>query len=155
MECAGMKDDEVVRLDGWLEQFRREWMAGVRQAARDASGGRAGRGAFRVLEALVGGGERSPSELAEDVGVRTSTMTTHLDRLEEWGWAERRADPGHGARVRVMATEQGRDAYQRFVAGRHAVLRNLLDPMPPDGRQAWTDALRAWADCHRTARVPS
>ncbi|MDA8199873.1 MAG: MarR family transcriptional regulator [Thermaerobacter sp.] len=150
-----MNDDEVTRLDDLLERFRREWMAGVRQAARDASGGRAGRGAFRVLEALVGRGERSPSELAEDVGVRTSTMTTHLDRLEEWGWAQRHADPGHGARVRVAATEQGRDAYQRFVAGRHAVLRHLLEAVPPDGRHAWAEALTAWAEHRRTAGVPS
>ncbi len=150
-----MTEDEVARLDTLLERFRREWMAGVRQAARDASGGRGGRGAFRVLEALVGGGERSPSELADDVGVRTSTMTTHLDRLEEWGWAERRADPGHGSRVRVAVTEPGRAAYQRFEAGRHVVLKSLLERVPADRRHAWADALEAWADSRRTAEVPS
>ena len=150
-----MNDEEVARLDDLLEKFRREWMAGVRHAARDASGGRAGRGAFRVLEALVGGGERSPSELADDVGVRTSTMTTHLDRLEEWGWAERHADPGHGARVRVAVTEPGRAAHQRFVAGRHAVLQSLLETLSADRRQAWTDALEAWAENRRTAEVLS
>lgn len=155
MERDGVDDKEVARLDDLLERFRREWMTGVRRAARDASSGRAGRGAFRVLEALVVGEGRSPSELADDVGVRSSTMTTHLDRLEEWGWAERHADPGRGARVRVAATNNGREAHQRFVAGRHAVLRNLLEAVSPDRRQAWADALEAWAEQRRTTGVPS
>lgn len=151
----GVDDKEVARLDDLLERFRREWMTGVRQAAGDASGGRAGRGAFRVLEALVIGEGRSPSELADDVGVRSSTMTTHLDRLEEWGWAERHADPGHGARVRVTVTDAGREAYQRFVTGRHAVLRHMLEAVSPNRRQAWTDALEAWAEQPGTVGVPS
>ncbi len=155
MERDGMDNKEVARLDDLLEKFRREWMTGVSQAAQDASGGRAGRGAFRVLEALVVGEGRSPSELADDVGVRSSTMTTHLDRLEEWGWAERHADPGHGARVRVTATDAGREAYQRFVAGRNAVLRHMLEAVSPGRRQAWADALEAWAEQRRTAGVPS
>lgn len=142
----------MARIDELLERFRREWMAGVRAAARDASGGRAGRGAFRVLEALVAGAGRSPSELAEDVGVRTSTMTTHLDRLEEWGWAERQADAGHGARVRVAATAEGRQVYGAFMAARRTVLRDLLSPLSPPARQAWSQALEAWASRH--AEVP-
>ncbi len=147
-----MNDAQVARIDEVLERFRREWMARVRAAARDASGGRAGRGAFRVLEALVVSAGRSPSELADDVGVRSSTMTTHLDRLEEWGWAERRAEVGRGARVRVAATAEGRQVYGAFMAARRAVLRDMLDPLPPEAREAWSQALEAWAGRH--AGVP-
>jgi len=144
-EAARMEEARLEQLDAMFETFRREWMSRVRRAAQEASGGLGGRGAFRVLEVLLAHGPLSPSELAERVGVRTSTMTAHLDRLEEWGWASRQSAVSGAARVRVSLAQPGREAYARFVAGRRAVMKEMLADMGPEAVADLERALSAWS----------
>jgi DNA-binding MarR family transcriptional regulator len=138
-------EQRLAALDARFERFRREWMGRVRRAAQDASGGLGGRGAFRVLEVVLAHGPVSPSELADRVGVRTSTMTAHLDRLEEWGWAKRQPAPGPGSRMRVEVTARGREAFDRFLAARRSVMGDLLAGLPPDAVEGLERGLDAWA----------
>ena len=122
---------DLQTLDADLEEFRRRLRVRVRRAVHENLGDSAGAGAFRIIEALVQRGPLSPSDLAALLEVRTSTMTNHLDRLEELGWAQRQAAALGPSRLHVCATEAGREAFARYVAVRRQVLREVLEPLGP------------------------
>lgn len=78
-----------------------------------------------VLQALHGDRARTPSELADAVGVRQPTMTHHLDTLERAGLVRRERDPADRRVQRVSSTPAGDAASTRLRAAATAVDRRL------------------------------
>ena len=71
---------------------------------------------YRVLAALQPGGVASPQNptpLAQRLGHTTGGMTKILDRLENAGLVERRADPEDARATRVALTERGLTTFER------------------------------------------
>ncbi len=150
-----MSDAIWETLDRDLEEFRRRLRVHVRRATREAMGEAVGNAAFHIIEALERRGPMSPSDLASALQVRTSTMTAHLDRLEDLGWVLREvAAPGTN-RVRVLVTEAGLGAIRRYVALRRGVLHDLLSPLPPEQLQALAQALHACVPVQQGAPLPA
>ncbi len=136
-----MSDTVWNTLDADLEEFRRRLRVRVRKALRDITGEGVGSPAFHILDALARRGPFSPSDLASALEVRTSTMTSHIDRLEDLGWVAREPAQAGTNRVRVQITPVGREAVQRYVAARRAVLHDVLAPLPPHLLAALGEAL--------------
>jgi DNA-binding MarR family transcriptional regulator len=122
-----MGDAILPRLDTSLEEVRRRLRVRLRRELH-ASGGEFVGGGFQILAQLARAGAQSPSELADALEVRTSTMTAHLDRLEDAGFVRRRprAAGGGAARLEVHITAAGEDAYARYLETRRRVLRDVL-----------------------------
>lgn len=130
-------------LDQDLEEFRRRLRVRVRRVMREAMGEAVGSAAFHIIEALERRGPLSPSDLAAALEVRTSTMTSHLDRLEALGWVRREAAAPGTNRVRVSVTDAGREAMERYAALRRRVLHDMLSHLPQARLRALADALHA------------
>jgi len=67
-----------------------------------------------ILLALKQSGARTQRELAEAVGIRSPTMTRHLDNLEEDGLVVRRRHAADRRAVRVELTSAGEQAFHRL-----------------------------------------
>lgn len=137
-----MADALLTQLDSDLEEFRRRLRVRVRRSLRETLGDAVGGAAFRVVRELSLRGPLSPAELAAQLEVRSSTMAAHLDRLEDLGWARRETVPRTN-RVRVVITDAGDAALERFTAVRRRVLEDVLLPLTKEQVTALAGALRA------------
>ncbi len=120
-------DLTVLQLDRTFDELLRRWRVRMRRATRDALGEGVGPRAFPLLEQLIEQGPLSPTDLAQRLDLRTSTITAHIDRLEELGWASRESQGRKG--VLVSASTEGRAAHQRFLELRRTMLRDLVAPL--------------------------
>lgn len=69
---------------------------------------------FSLLGTLLGSGEQTVSELAEQRGFERTTLTRNLDRLETMGLvASRQAESGNRRLCRV--TDKGKDLLERML----------------------------------------
>jgi DNA-binding MarR family transcriptional regulator len=129
---AGEERPDVVlrQLDGAFEEVRRRLR--VRLRREWTKSGEVVGGGFHILAHLAEHGPRSPSELADSLEVRTSTMAAHLDRLEEAGYVRRVPRGPGGGRVEVRTTPAGEAAYRRYLDKRQEVLRAVLGALAPD-----------------------
>lgn len=85
------------------ERLRQGVLANISGSGLDLAG-------FDVLLTLrrQGRGESlSPSAIAKDMMLSSSTMTSCLDRLEKRGLIERRSDPGDRRGLRIVLSEKG------------------------------------------------
>lgn len=96
-----------------------------------------------VLSELVDGGPRRTSTLAEFEGVRQSSMTALVDRLERLGLATRTRDPEDRRAVLITATGKGRQYVNELVLTREEFLRERLIALAPAERAAIEAALPA------------
>jgi MarR family transcriptional regulator, transcriptional regulator for hemolysin len=69
---------------------------------------------WQVLSSLAEGDHRTQGELAEAVGVRSPTLTHHLDGLERAGLVTRDRDPANRRVQRVALTEAGEALFVRL-----------------------------------------
>ena len=129
----------------------------VRHAIRDGLPSPVGGAGLHILSHVMRTGPVSPSELADRLDIRSSTIAAHLDRLEEAGWLQRDAVPGAPSRVQVTVTEKGRDAYARFLELRRQVVERFLEPLPAADREALrhmlATALRQAREVHHHRRA--
>ncbi len=139
-------------LDADFEEFRRRVRVRVRRAVRETFGEGTGGAAFYIIEVLLNRGSLSPSDLAATLEVRTSTMTVHLDRLEELRWAKREpASPGTN-RILVAVTTAGRTAFERYAQVRRSVLADVLAPLAPSQVATLAQGLHTWVEAQRAPR---
>ena len=67
-----------------------------------------------VLSSLKNGEHRTQGELAEAVGVRSPTLTHHLDGMERAGLLRRERDPANRRVQRVLLTDAGEQLFLRL-----------------------------------------
>lgn len=80
-----------------------------------------------VLAATLG--PTRSRDLAERLGVSTSTFTRNVDRLEAGGWVHRRVNEESKREVFVEATDRGHELVDDVIGRRRAELRSLLTGM--------------------------
>ncbi|MGH3724722.1 MAG: MarR family winged helix-turn-helix transcriptional regulator [Mycobacterium sp.] len=97
-------------------------------------------GQARLL-ALVGEMEDSRiSELAQADHCSQPTMTVQLQRLQDAGYVERRADPADKRAQRIRLTPAGREALADMRVERQAVLDPWLSTLAPDEQRTLAEA---------------
>jgi MarR family transcriptional regulator for hemolysin len=67
-----------------------------------------------VLSSLKSAERRTQGELAEAVGVRSPTLTHHLDGMERAGLLRRERDPANRRVQRVLLTDRGEELFLRL-----------------------------------------
>lgn len=103
----------------------------VRLLVKQVRNGEISRTEGEVL-AILSGGPRRITELAELVGVAQPTMTLLIKRLEESGWVEREGLLEDGRVVLVNITEAGRVVLEAFRARFLAAVRIDLEQLSDD-----------------------
>lgn len=123
--------DEILlhQLDRDWHEAQHQMRTRLRRMQREAWGAPVGGAGFRLVAWVLQSGPQSPAELAKALEIRTSTLTAHLDRLEELGWVTRQSVVRGPSRVQVEVTPAGEKAYEEFLGRRRAVLAELVAPL--------------------------
>jgi DNA-binding MarR family transcriptional regulator len=104
-----------------------------------------------TLEALSGGGQLRLGELGRRLGIRPSTLTRNLARLEEQGLVRRIDDASDGRACCAALTEAGKRTVMG-VGRREAVLaRAVLERIPAEQRGRALEGLDALLSAVRQA----
>jgi DNA-binding MarR family transcriptional regulator len=85
------------------------------------------------------------SELAAAAGIRSTTMTSVLDRLEMRGMVRRGTVPGDRRAVRIELTDPGRAAAVAIHAAISAIERRAIADLPAKARSGLQAALERFA----------
>jgi DNA-binding MarR family transcriptional regulator len=101
---------------------------------------------------------RNPNEnqafYAERLEIEPITLTRIVDRLEDSGWIERRADPGD-RRARILhLTDKSRGIVTRLTANVEALSEEMLEGFAPSERALFADLLDRIAANLIAARQP-
>ncbi|WP_436533782.1 MarR family winged helix-turn-helix transcriptional regulator [Actinoplanes sp. HUAS TT8] len=118
-------------------------LAGSRRAALGASG--LMHWQFKVLLMLRRAGtpyERSPSQLAEHLGLSRGALSARLRPLEEAGWITRSSEDGDRRRVRVRLTPAGLAMWERHTGAESAAEEDLLGGLSRAEREQLAGLLR-------------
>ncbi|MEL4359306.1 MULTISPECIES: MarR family winged helix-turn-helix transcriptional regulator [unclassified Luteococcus] len=100
---------------------------------------------FDVLAALRKEGApytMSPGQLLKQTHVTSGTMTNRVDRLVSRGFVRRQADPNDGRVVRVVLTDDGREAVDAALEALLEAEENLLAHLDAEKRDRLAAALR-------------
>jgi DNA-binding MarR family transcriptional regulator len=104
---------------------------------------------LRALTVLRELGPASLVQLAEGVGVTASTTSRLVDRLVAGGFTERRPSPESRRQIELRLTPDGEATLNRYDELRLADLREVLDRMPEERREAVAEALAEFAEAAR------
>ncbi len=81
------------------------------------------------------------SRLARDAHCPKQQMTKVVNRLIEYGFAERISDPADRRIVRLRLTEEGAQYAEKFLSEDAAYFQKLLDGLTPEDKDALGGAL--------------
>jgi len=109
-------------------------------------------GALSVLFQIVKSGPIRQGELADCAMLDPSTVSRHVALLVRQGMVERRADPGDGRAVRLVATAKGLDVHTQVMARRDALFRDVLAGWPAEDVRDLTRRLRRLNDDFEACR---
>ncbi|MET0233937.1 MAG: MarR family winged helix-turn-helix transcriptional regulator [Kibdelosporangium sp.] len=93
------------------------------------------RAAYTLLAHLVREGPKRITALADAVYSDTSTVSRQTSALVAHGLVERKADPEDGRACLLVATDKGRDTFDRAKAERTKHIAALVAEWPPSERQ--------------------
>jgi DNA-binding MarR family transcriptional regulator len=82
--------------------------------------------AFTVLMMLVKGGPTRQGELAETALLDPSTVSRHVAQLVKAGLLERRADPGDGRAIQLVAAPEGLALAKQFMLARRRLMQQVM-----------------------------
>lgn len=98
---------------------------------------------YRALVLLAYTGERRTVDLANDLGVNSSTATRLVDRLVRRGLVDRDVHPDDRRATQVQITAAGRAVVEAVMHHRRAEVRRILRKVAPEKRRAIVDSLDA------------
>ena len=128
--------DPVVAIEDALVTIVREFsLASTQERLIGAAGVPVERAGFGVLRCVSEHGEARVSELAQVLGVDTSTMSRHVKSLERGELVVRAEDPLDGRAARVGLTAAGVEVLRLLGEARHRYFTELF--------AGWSDADRA------------
>ena len=91
---------------------------------------------WATLETLLAEGPMRLGDLGRRLGIRASTLTRNLARLEERGLLARDGDPEDGRAFRVALTAAGRRVATRLEEQERAFAGDILSRLPAGERRA-------------------
>ena len=109
---------------------------------------------LRALTVLHELGPASLVQLAEGVGVTASTTSRLVDRLVAGDYAERRPSPESRRQIELRLTPAGEAIIERYDALRLERLREALDRVPEERREAVAGALAEFGAAARSQPDP-
>lgn len=119
--------DSVVAIEEAVVTIVREFsLASTQERLIGAAGVSVERAGFGVLRCVSERGEVRVSELAQFLGVDTSTMSRHVKTLEGGGLVARAEDPLDGRAARVGLTPAGVEVLRLLGEARHRYFTELL-----------------------------
>lgn len=83
-----------------------------------------------ILRALYDQDGQHASELARAVGRAATSFTPNLDKLQERGFIERRADPGDRRAVRIYLTEKAKEHKEKVQESAREVDAQIASTFP-------------------------
>lgn len=98
---------------------------------------------YRTLVVLAYKGPQRTIDLAEELGVTSSTATRMIDRLVRRKLVHRAAHPEDGRANRVDITDAGRSVVAAVTRHRRTEFSKALGKVQPDKRRALVDGLEA------------
>lgn len=97
---------------------------------------------LRALTALRQKGEANLAQLAEDIGITVSTASRLVDRLVGAEWVHRAPSESNRREIRLTLTDDGERLLRRYDRRRVVLLKEGLDRVPAQRRDAVVSALR-------------
>ena len=104
---------------------------------------------LRVLTIIASNRHTNMSRLAEALDVVPSSASRLCDRLEAAGLLRRVPDPRDRREVRLMLTPSARRLLDQIRERRRVALAQVLDRMPPAGRDDLLRSLESFAEAAR------
>jgi DNA-binding MarR family transcriptional regulator len=135
-------DDDLV--DAFLSASRA--LVGVAVQSLAAGGSDLTLPQHRALVLLALRGPQRIRDLAELLGVNSSTATRHCDRLERRGLVQRERSADDGRAVCVSVTDVGHQVVDSVTRARRRQISAILETMPVRSRGPLLAALRGFAD---------
>ena len=136
----GTLEDSIDVIEEALVTIVREFsLASTQERFIDAAGVSVERAGFGVLRCVSERGESRVSELAQILGVDTSTMSRHVKTLEGAGLLVRAEDPWDRRASRVKLTPAGVEVLRQLRQARH---------------KFFTELFVGWSDGDRAALAP-
>jgi DNA-binding MarR family transcriptional regulator len=108
---------------------------------------------FGVLSLLAVRGDQGLGELAEELGVSSSSLCIMMNRLEEGGTIRRHADPKDRRRVYYALTAGGKEHLEKERGIRLSALAEGLSRWPEDKQAEILELSRRLADLMNTPEV--
>lgn len=99
---------------------------------------------YRALVVLRYRGEQRTADLAELLGVNSSTVTRMTERLVRKGLVRRVADPADRRATRIAITAAGEDIVEAVTAKRRSEISRIVRKMPSASRIAVVQALETF-----------
>jgi len=110
---------------------------------------------FRVLVVLSNAdGPLRHGDLAEAIGVHSSTFTRTTDRLLAGGWVERRENPDNRRETLVSLTPAGHAIVAQVTEARRAEISQVLATIAPADRERIRDAFELFDRAAGEPHVP-
>jgi DNA-binding MarR family transcriptional regulator len=109
---------------------------------------------MKVLMLLAVGGERRMSDLAPQLGISLSTLSSLVERLVEADLAQRGEDPRDRRSVLVSLTSEGRALLDRFQELGGEQLRELLSHLSPGELETVNQAIEVLVAAARRLATP-
>jgi DNA-binding MarR family transcriptional regulator len=106
----------------------------------------------RALVLLASRGPQRMADLADLLGVNSSTATRHCDRLQHRGLIRREPATDDRRAVRVSLTPAGNQLVHEVSDARRTEISRILRAMPRETRRPLLEALRGFA--HAAGEVP-
>jgi DNA-binding MarR family transcriptional regulator len=96
---------------------------------------------YRALVVLTFSEHNRTIDLANELGVNSSTATRLVDRLIHRKLVRRRVHPDDRRATRLEITTAGRSVVDAVMSTRRAEVRRILSKVPPQNRRALVDSL--------------
>ena len=96
---------------------------------------------LRALTALRQKGEANLAQLAEEIGITVSTASRLVDRLVAAGWVHRAPSASNRREISLTLTDEGKRLLRRYDRRRVALLKEALERVPEERRDAVVAAL--------------
>jgi len=96
---------------------------------------------LRALTALRQQGEANLAQLAEEIGITVSTASRLVDRLVGADWVHRAPSASNRREISLTLTDEGKRLLRRYDRRRVALLKEALERVPEERRDAVVAAL--------------
>ncbi|HTN81518.1 MAG TPA: MarR family transcriptional regulator [Acidimicrobiales bacterium] len=101
---------------------------------------------YRALVALAAHGSQRVTDLADELGVHSSSVTRMCDRLERAGFIDRSVAVGNRREVEVRLSRRGRALLDRVTTARRREIARVVKDVPKQLREAMVEGLQTFSD---------